>query len=355
MLTLSFGGVIKLWLYPHLPLLQYIRTNGEYRVFALFCFIVMLSFSFEQVIKSNDTNLLNKVLLIFACICLITIVSTGISKLGIFQKSYDLTGALSDRMKWWLDNLQFNDRLFINAFILLFLLLLYRALKKRLPFRILLPGIITCDLIIFCWLDLPITGVQKRSVASIETYFSEIRKGIPTPRLAPLKDNIDTTKDLNRTIGCWAYYSKEPGTPEQCDYPTLFWETDDYFRSGLPGQINKRAFIFLKNDTAHHPALSIQKFSPTEIRIETLTNTFDTLVLLQNYYPEWKVTVNDQPAEIKKEYISFMSVPVSAGRNSIRFYFQNKMLTTCLFISLGTLLAILLFHLKLPMGIPLKR
>lgn len=341
MLLLSLGGAVKEFLYAHLPLLQYVRTNGEYRVFSLFSFIIAGSFPLNKLLTGKDSFTFNKILATLSGICIFTIawVSFHPFKTKILSANVSNPAAsFSDKIKWWLDNWTLYDRLLVNAVILLTLLLLYFLLKRKIRMRWLLPGIIVADLVIFCWMHLGVTGVQRKSPADIESYFSSVPPGIPVPSLSLIKENTRPGEDLDKITGCWSYYSKQPGTPELCDYPTLFVSTENYFCSPLPPFINQHPFVFpKKGSSSPFPSLSVKKFSPSEIIVEMVSGANDTLILLQNYYPRWKAFVNDQPAEVQKEYISFMAVRLPDGKNEVRFHFQNKTLYLYLLVAFLTL------------------
>jgi len=343
MLVLSLGGAAKIVIYPYLPFLKYIRINGEYRIFSILSFIIIASFPLNKSFESNTTGIADKIFLIFMSIGVIVILWVMLhpSQALVFSKSQHEGNNMRNEIKWWLDNLKMYDRLLISAIVLLVFLLLYFLLKKNLPSRVLLAGIIIADLLIFAWLHLPVTGVQKRSVAAMENYFSEVRPGIPIPSLIPIKNNTWAGGSLSKIIGCWPYYSKQPGTPAYCDYPTLLSSTKDYFLSSLPMSVNRQPFIFFKADSGSSSSLVIRKFSPGSISIQTNTENPDTLILLQNFYPNWKVLVNNQPASIHKEFISFIGVPLQHGNNHIYFYFKNNMLLVYVFVSVSSLLIVI--------------
>ena len=188
-------------------------------------------------------------------------------------------------------------------------------------------------MVIFCWLHLPITGVQKRSANSIENYFSNLPPGIPVPNLAPIKYNRRPGESLTSVIGCWSYYSKQPGTPEWCSYPTLFSTTEAYFRSSLIQTMNEKPFLFLENDSVSDIPIYIRKFTGNEIQVETSLKKSDSLILLQNYYPFWKARINDQPIAIQIQDPTFMKVPLQIGNNLVDFRFDNKLIRIFILIS----------------------
>ena len=319
MLLLSLGGAVKVFIYSHLPLLQYIRTNGEYRVFALFSFIIVLSWPLDTLLKERTPSpLFKKIMAALAIVCLFT-VTISLFFVRSSQFPAGPTG-FTARIKLLLDTLPLAQRLLINATILLTLLAAWFLLRKKIPPQRLIPAILMTDLLIFCWLQLPVTGVQRRSPADIEACFSTIPPGIPLPRLTPIAANDQPGAPLQKIIGCWSYYSKQPGTPELCDYPTLFETTETYFQSRWPDSINKRPFVFLcqaKTD----PTLTA--FSPTQVRvmIAAASPAPDTLVLLQNDFPGWETQLDDHPVPHIRMYGAFMGIPVP-GSGSHHFGYR---------------------------------
>jgi hypothetical protein len=172
-------------------------------------------------------------------------------------------------------------------------------------------------------MQLPITGVQLKSPAAIEKYFTAIPPGIPIPKLLSVGQNRFDGGGIDNLIGCWSYYSKQPGTPEPCNYPSRLNNTVAYFKSALPDSINNRAFIFIENET-YQKSLNITSFSPSAIDVKVEVTNPDSLVLLQNNYFRWKATVNGKPTKVYPAYIAFMKVPLKIGVNEVRFSYNTS-------------------------------
>lgn len=332
MLILSLGGAVKIFIYSHLPLLQYIRTNGEYRVFALFSFIIVLSWPLDTLLKERTPSPLFKKIL--AALAIGSLLTVTISLFFVRASRFPAgpTG-FTTKIKLLLDTLPLSQRLLINAALLLSLLAAWYLLRKKLPPQRLIPAILMTDLLIFCWLQLPVTGVQRRSPADIDACFSAIPPGIPLPRLTPVAANDQPGAPLQKVIGCWSYYSKQPGTPELCDYPTLFERTESYFQSHWPDSINKRPFVFLCQ-TKTTPALTA--FSPTQISIEAASPVPDTLVLLQNDFPGWQTLLDDHPVPHIRMYGAFMGIPSPGGLHHFRYRFTAPQIKWYLLVFLAT-------------------
>jgi len=332
MTLLSLGGPVKSWLYSHLPFLQLIRTNGEYRVFALISFIIVLSWPLDSLLKKQKPPPIFNALM--SGLAVLTLLTLLLSAPFIHMPPTPATGIVA-LIKTLLDNLSLATRLFINAGILLVLLLSWFLLRKKLSPRQLVPAILMADLILFCWLHLPVTGVQSRRPAEIDALFSSVPAGIPRPRLSPLAANIRPGASLEKIIGCWSYYSKQPGTPELCGYPTRLQSTDAYFQSQWPDTLNLRPFVFL-DARRQGASLSIASFTPTQVGVDATSPTSDSLILLQNEFPGWEASIDGRPCPIQKKYLSFMGIAFPGGSHHVLFRYRNRRLLWYILIPLVT-------------------
>jgi hypothetical protein len=248
-------------------------------------------------------------------------------------------------LREWLYELSFSDRLFLNAGLIVVLIGFYFLLKRKLTMKLTLPLFILADLIAFSWTQLPVTGFQMKSPSTIEHYFSEIPKGIPIPRLLPLKQNQFFGEDIHNVFGCWSYYSKQPGTPFLCNYPTGLNLTASYFNSKLPDSLNEGPFLFTKAGVVES-RLKISSFSPSAMEIQVQADSGDSLILLQNYYTRWKSRVNGKPVHIEHADLAFMAVPLDKGDNNVSFYYSNRSLLFVTLMSITALISFTLFAFK---------
>jgi len=266
-------------------------------------------------------------------LAIIAILTLAISAPFIHLKTSPAEG-LSGTIKSFIDTLTLPTRLFIDSAILTILLTFYFIKRNTSSPKILIPAIIMADLILFCWMQLPVTGVQRRSPSDIESLYSSVPEGIPLPRLSPIADNTRQTQNI---IGCWSCYSKQPGTPELCNYPTLFKTTEDYFHSGLPDSLNKRPFLFLAHSNIS-PTLAV--FSPATIIAQATSPTADTLILMQNDFPGWETTIDGHPAPHILSYHSFIGIPFKAGAHRFEYRFTDTRLIWYVLISLFTIIVL---------------
>ena len=326
MLILSLGGHFKELLYSIFPMLNYIRTNGEFRIFGMLSFILTGSYVLADLMEGRYIWIFHRLLYFIAAISfmiiLIRFLFTPSSTL--FLKSPDIQAAsILQAIKSKLDALTFFDRIFLNAAVLFILIGFYFLLIKKINRKLLLPLFIMADLIVFSWSNLPVTGVQIKSPEIVQHYFSEIPDGIPIPKLLPIGQNQFFGEDIHNLFGCWSYYSKQPGTPFLCNYPSRLLETAAYFKSPLADSLNQMPFVFTTNHEFREK-ISIITYSPTEIKVRVETGNNDSLILMQNDYFRWKATVNGKPVHIENTAIAFMLVPLEIGVNEVRFLYDSQ-------------------------------
>jgi hypothetical protein len=347
MLLLSLGGPFKSLVYSHLPLLRFIRTNGEYRIFALLSFIITLSWPLETLLNTGKPPpLFRRIMTVFAFLAtaaiIVSIISIGTTPL---LRSAATDKGLVARIKNQLDILPFPEAMLVNAGLLLIFIVAWYLLRRRITIHRLIPGLLLADLILNCWLSLPVTGIQRQSPIAIQHLLETAPPGIPLPALTPLADN--DRPGLEKILGRWSYYSKQPGTPVAGDYPVLFQNTAAYFISCWPDSLNHRPFVFLAH--AQSPLL-LDNFTPTEIALTTTSRLPDTLVLLQNDFPGWRAWLDGRPCALVHPYGAFLGIPLAAGNDASRkntshqvlFRFSPPHLALYLMIMLASALLLVL-------------
>jgi hypothetical protein len=250
MLLLSLGGPIKSFFYSVLPGLKFIRTNGEFRVFAILSFCTIAGLAFKQL--ENEKNIVTskffrKTCIIFLLISVTTLLATCPAALS-HLKEFFTTGIGSNGIKGILDYISFKDVLFISALIQsTVLFLLWKMKSKGKTFAL----VIVADLIINSILYLPFSGVGKVTLAEIQSTYDKAPKGIIKPPLTKLND-IDTLSTIRAgLVGSWSFYNKQIGSTSLTDYPSFFTNTYSYFSSELPPTINQLPFVFFEGSKPH--------------------------------------------------------------------------------------------------------
>ncbi len=344
MLLLSLGGPVKAFIYNRLPLLDYIRYNGEFRVFAILSLAVCVGFGLQQ-LKTGDIPFKNTLKLILrvllgVCICLVVILTIG--KYFSFSEIIDLLRNNTT----WVQKIKlfyagpFSWFLMVSILIATFVTVfsLYALKKNNLNLFLL---IIIADLIVNCLLYLPYTGVGQVTLKDIQAVYNTSPRGIPIPSFTPVGE-LDTL-DVKTTglVGDISFYNKQVGLKKLTGYPSWFSSTNNYFLDEeYVAEISKKPYLFTKNaDTGLiKPDIIVQSFSPRNIELTVNTSNDDTLVLLQNNYKFWNAEINGNKTPINSAYGTFISIKVNRGMNTIHFYYEDKWLAVFILISMLTFL-----------------
>ena len=96
--------------------------------------------------------------------------------------------------------------------------------------------------------------------------------------------------------------------------------------------------------------LNIKEYTPNKIIIDYETNKAGILVLSNNYYPSWKVKIDNNPGKIYNVDYAIMGVPVEKGKHEIKFYYsRTKILLSLLLTILGILIYIMVYFFEIRM------
>jgi hypothetical protein len=344
MFVLSLGGNFKEVFYQYLPLLKYVRTNGEYRVFTILFLSLISGFGLQEIFKNKKALLnLKRFARYIIAICLIIVTCLFIfKKTEINTVFYQLSiGSFSLLVKSFLEKINFPVALIVSLIITI-IICIPIAFLKRLSFKVVV-WVLISDLILNAIIYLPVTGVGTTTLKNIQSIYNFSLTGIPIPELIPI-NNIDTLNaKTTGLIGDITYYNKKIGTTKLTDYPSYFSSTDTFFKSSYKNDILKEPYIFLLSGNKD---FQVKKFSSQNIFIEVNSAMTDTLVFLQNYYKFWKAFNNNKSVVIKKSFLTFMSVPVNKGVNKVEFIYEDNNLIYFLLISFSTLIFIVVIVLK---------
>ncbi|WP_144887869.1 hypothetical protein [Lacibacter cauensis] len=338
---LSVGGPFKQFAHKFLPLIGYVRINGEFRIFAIICFIILATqgfqkyadetFRFKKIIKKIIQVLVVIIFFLFSYSFFVLFEGhSGIAQLQAFNKSW------RDSLKEFIDNLQFADTLLLQTVIQFTLLvfLIRTILKLQYKKTLLLTAI---DVIIASLLNMPFTGVGKVSVQKINTIHQRSPNGIPMPTLTKLENYPKISNADSALVGDWTFYNKQPGSPKAVLYPVkLFNNLLYYDMLYLDSSISVAQFPFLfLSSTVNNVKLdNFQNLTKTNIIRYTVNNIhvrFNAhrdghLIILQNHYPHWKFKTSDSEGKPRKASICFMAIPVKKGINDLNLYFDPKLI-----------------------------
>lgn len=348
-LLLSVGGWVKYYLFTYLPGLNFVRNNGEYRIFTILFFVILAGFGFDMVSSNRQKSKLfflkvNTFMFVLSSLTVIVICLFFCNSLKEEINAVFISSGFTNKVKTFLSS-SGSLFLFISVCITIILALAYKRLSWRNSNLLLI--IILIDLSINSIIYLPVTGIGQKRVADIQAIYDRTKPGIPIPDLIPVNE-LDTLDEVTTGLtGEWSYYSKEIGVRRLTDYPSFFSGTSVFFKDSVSKPVLHKPFLFLKsnlNDTSANEKVRVHIFRPDFVTLSIWTPKDDTLVFLQNNYKFWNASVNQTNTQISTAYHCFMSVPVKKGDNLVSFRYQDTVLFYFMFFSV-TLLIVTFFVL----------
>ncbi len=366
---LASGGVFKTIAYKFLPMIGYVRLNGEFRIFALLCFILIAALELNKFIeqKNKFEGIIKWVyysleIILFACIITGMMKAFGSKDSFVFSmKNIISENGMAQKLKALVDAISFYDTIWVQGCIQLLLLwgIKYSLINSNWN---LLKKIVVADMIIACLLNIPYTGAGKASVAEVQAVLNKSPNGIPIPALQPIKYNDTLSAEEKGLVGDWSMYNKQIGVVKEAFYPVLLNNTDTYFKASeknsqlsianypfifTAGIITDSIVIITSYDTMHYPP-KIKNYNPTKISLSIHSENKNNLVLLQNFYPHWYYDNTNEKIEVQKAGYNFIYAPIKAGENNITFSFEPALIKWMMLLSGISFLvcSILFFALK---------
>ncbi|MEK7581080.1 MAG: YfhO family protein [Patescibacteria group bacterium] len=92
------------------------------------------------------------------------------------------------------------------------------------------------------------------------------------------------------------------------------------------------------NPTKGEAVVQIVNYGPTNIEIRTKSQNPKILILTDNYYPGWRVSIDGKETQLLVANHTFKAVSVSKGDHEIKFYFKNNVYKFGAYISAISLL-----------------
>ena len=333
------AGILKPLFY-NIPLLGYVRLNGEFAYFIFISFILLASaglmMALQRKILKQQFVRYSKVLTV------IFIITAGIS---IFVLLINKAQWKFSALKPALDELSFWHLLLINSIIQLFFLLLL----KKYAFNKMFFPVVAIHLIVLTWFSLPFTGIGQMPRSRVQAIINTLPKGIFKPYQKPIISNSYIDASYQSLFLEVAFYSKQIGYPQELQYPVLLHSTENFFSNhDVQKFVNNQSYLFLSTDTTvlaetniDSADLQIISYIPTHIKTTIRNNGYHFLILLQNNYSRWKVLVDKKPVSHFTAFSTFIGIPIGNGVHQVEYVFEVSSLKQILYLNIIILLAAL--------------
>jgi hypothetical protein len=343
---LASGGWFKTFAWQALPFTGFVRLNGEFTYFSMLILFLMGAAGLDQLLKQENKKIIiskfcSWLTLFFTTIAAVSLILVFATKSSVIFSG--ISGSGKTYIKSAIDKLSFTDLLFIQSLLMAISIWMIKKFISTPAYSLLL---IAVNLILTTWLCLPFTGLGMKSKKEIQQTISASGKGIQLQDLTPIKQTRFIPVEDKNELMLLSSYSKKIGNPEKERYPVQLSSSADYFNdTALTSFINRQAWMFLSTDTTINAltdfsdsSISVSQAGPGEIGCTVNRGIYKYLILLQNNYPYWHVTIDKNNAEHFTAFKTFIAIPLRYEKNRIQINFNPQPIKKALWINIAVLL-----------------
>lgn len=346
-LLISFGDklLIHRLLYDYLPGFNLFRFPAIFRFFFMSILIGLGAANHNKIFKEKNFVTLKRAIIVLIILFVLIIVIVNIISSSNWNSNSNLY--------FFIVHLNLKEQLLLQSFlqigILSFGLIILKYDWNR---KILFTSLIILDLIISLQIYAPYTIYPYKS--NLTENQSVIEKANTSFLLENNMNILENSKNINPPYpfdkGFNVYESK---ISYQGNYSYILKNTQ-YLIDSLPQLFIRTVnnpFVFYANKTdtilnfknvnlfsrINNGIVKIQDYSPQKINFNCSNFEKSYLCLLQNYYPGWKVKVDNKQENIILANSSFMGVYLPPGEHKVEFYFDPINVKIAFWISIISL------------------
>lgn len=330
-----------------LPLMKSFRHPALFRLFTIFCLLILSAKSITIWQKNEFNNtVIKKIFYGFLIISIsVAFVSIFFSK-GLFINNFL---SISNLKNLYL-NPTFQIRYLIQFSLFTPLAIgMYFVIKKR-NFKLLF-ALSVINLFFATQLNMAVTIIGARSFADVEKTMNRNPVKFPLPNKESITANATNSTGENIITGSTILYTKKITRNDYYITPGNLINQENFYESKIKDSVfenlvlyfadtiikEEKDIVYFKSKTAilkqlpNFSILPIDKDSNLAViyglganKMEaTIKNNHDGLLIyLQNNYKGWQAYIDDKKVEILPVNKTFMAIPTSKGTHKIRFKYM---------------------------------
>lgn len=381
-LTAAMGSYlpVRKFLFDFIPFMGMFRFPSIFRLFTIISFVLTAGFAFHTFIENKKTQagILKFIVVLMMSIFIVFIIWSrvhGYLTIVDFIR-HDLFSVSEDSQIW--QHIAFQSCL--QLFFLFLLIVALWKIKNKITLRNIMIVLLIIDLVFAAKLNEPYT-TYDHALSAKEV--NEITYIFPKDFPAPSTDNVILHTDAGLGSGpfwrnmnifykqiAWdgftsfrfkgyeymndslpAVFRSTLSNPfvylSDKIFPSDSMKVHDHYKIYNHQNIyidDAKVFSELQNNLHHNSGdtIIIEKFSPSEIILNTRSADKQLLCFLQNYYPGWTAMVNGSPCKIETYTKGLMCVVVPAGDSKTELVYHNNKVIAAALISFISLLIYLL-------------
>jgi hypothetical protein len=321
--------------YHFIPLINTVRLRAEFRLFAIFAFLLTAIHIIYSRQNSNSFLLepLRKLLVFIIIITLGSIILLLATQNSIIFNSPLLDAGFIPNLKAILHSLSFADKIVIQGIIQISFIVTYIANFNSAGSNSFWKT--SCvEFVISTLLCMPFTGVGMHPLKKVSELIASAPKQSIILSNTPEKDIVSKFPVTDSTINSWSFYSKQIAQEKPMLYPLVLKNTEKFFSSGEQNALLAKPIYFSELSSN----ISLISNSVTRFSFRIQATQIDTIVIKQNYFDGWQGYLNGKKTDIFPIYQTCIGMAVEAGEHIVTFEYENKA-AICLLILYQLLMA----------------
>jgi hypothetical protein len=350
-LLASFGEYtpVRLWLYHYVPLMNSFRFPSVFRIFFIISLLIIAAQGFEFFLKQQ------KQAIVFTKASAVVLFIVGI----VFSILLFLKSSSFSIVQFWsfhqyqsiITNQKFAEGILFQLVLQLLLLLSFSIILFQQSRKYFLQAIIllvVIDLFFATQLNMNGSVVCERKVSSYQKALNNSPKQFPNLGNTPLTEMKVFDEAFYPSWSNNAIFLK--AVSEQGYNPFQLKTFEQYEQSPDRYVTLDNAIFYLKHKSEDaslrqhdNSKIEVIKMQPDFFEAKISVETKDTLCLLQAYYPNWQVTIDENPATIITRENGLMAVAVEKTNNSVVFNYKPGKLYLLLWLQFGMQVSLLFY------------
>lgn len=361
MLGLAWGQFffLRQIVYYTLPLMKSFRHPALFRLFTIFCLLILSAKSIAAWQKNEFNNTaIKKIFYSFLIISIsIAFVSIAFLKNVVISNFFRIS-----TLKSLYQNPTFEIRYLIQFLLFIPLLIgMYFAIKKR-NFKALF-ALIVIDLFFATQLNMAVTIIGARRFTEVEMTMNRNPIRFPLPNNESITSNAANSTGENVITGSTILYTKRITRNDYYITPGNLINQENFYESKIKDSVFKNSvlyfadtiikeekdIVYFKSKTAilkqlpNYSIRSTLKDSNLAVintlaanKMEaTINNSHDGLLIyLQNNYKGWRAYIDDKKVEILTVNKTFMALQTPMGMHKISFVYKPSVVINAWIVSI---------------------
>ncbi|MEI7594306.1 MAG: YfhO family protein [Bacteroidota bacterium] len=323
-LAMGFSTPIYTFLFKYMPGFSYNRATSLFRFFAISAFLIGVASSYNQFLEEKKIKkiTISWFILVFISFCIIT----------LSYYKYRISVNTENQNSFYY--LIVKQGLFQIAMLCFVLAIMFFVKNYRVRFLI-ISFLLLFDAYYAARLNFPYTVHSSTSVLNFEKQIIDAPKGFPINNDTISK--FDEYKFQRANLYCnLAIYQKKHSINGYNPFVLLKYQK--MFNNDSLKLYTEHPLLFSEDSMSK---ITINSYTPNKLIATIYSKKDNYVVLLQNYMPDWEVTIDGIQTKVELYKDTFITFPVSKSSRIIEIEYRPQSVIMAMWVSIISVLMLL--------------